>query len=182
MAGHAFPVSRSTARLRQPPHVPTRRPLDSRWIGDAKGPLQSILLLKSQSAEGPDKYREPRRFEMIPSSPIRPTCRSIGPPQRSNDSLNRIAAVGLRNRQVSARLRSSMRSLRRSKPFTSSKSNAYNDAPVSNRPSGKGPSRGFPCSSHLTKSPSIMQDLTGSRFKDSKTNGNQGVQSSPRSV
>jgi hypothetical protein len=52
-----------------------------------RGPLQSILLLKSQSGEGPDKYREPRRFEMIPSRPIRPACRSIGSPQRSNDSL-----------------------------------------------------------------------------------------------
>src|SRR3974377_1808983 len=40
----------------------------SHWIqgglGDSTVALQSILLLKSQSAEGPDKYREPRRFEM----------------------------------------------------------------------------------------------------------------------
>jgi hypothetical protein len=53
-------------------------------------------MLKSQSGEGPDRYREPRRFEIMPSKPIWLTSRSNGWPPRSNDALNRIALGGLR--------------------------------------------------------------------------------------
>ena len=53
---------------------------------------RSNVLLKSQSGERPDRYREPPRFETIPSKPIRPICRSIGSLQRSNCSFNRIPA------------------------------------------------------------------------------------------
>src|SRR5262249_52105622 len=83
----------------------------------------------SQSRVRPARYREPSRFDTIPSQPSAQACLNTMSPGSSNVALTTMPASGLRTSWARRVLRRSMGSGRRSLPSSSIRSSRKNNSP-----------------------------------------------------